>query len=193
MVRRGFVLCAVVLALGAPRVAAACSGPADVPTDPQWRFEEYDLIVRGTIVRVQTPYEWVDGDWQLDPLAARYWEWRGSRGGSLTVAVSESWKGPASGRMTLVRDGPDSCCGMRPTEVGEELLIYAREWEGEFGVDGMCTPMTPIEDAGRDLAYLGEGEAVRADAGRSGRFGLVALGLLVVGAGGLILWRRAGA
>jgi hypothetical protein len=181
----------VLMLLGKP--ALACDAPPGYPNTPESRWLEFDVIARGTVKSFSSRTRWLDGHWDtsegswmtklLDDLGAE----TDSR---VVIAVDEAWRGVEFDAIVVHDDGPDTCCGMRHFEVGDEVLVYAKADEGKLWVNGYCAPIMPIADAQADLDYLGPGQReFRSLALRRASYGaLVAIPLLLLG--GLLLRRR---
>lgn len=74
---------------------------------------------------------------------------------TVTLRVSEVWKGPVRGTLEVTMPSQDSACRY-PFEEGREYLVYASGGR-DLGVS-LCSPTTPLSKAGADLAALGNGE-----------------------------------
>lgn len=78
-------------------------------------------------------------------------------GGNDTVSlrVSEVWKGPDQGTLQVSTPSQGGACGYH-FEEGREYLVYAH---GKQGLKThICTETKPLAEADADLAVLGEGE-----------------------------------
>ena len=87
---------------------------------------------------------------------------------TVTIRVSEVWKGPMRGTLEVTTPTDETACGY-PFEEGREYLVYAgqgfKEETGRVGrrpsdlkrVD-ICSETKPLSEAGADLEALGEGE-----------------------------------
>jgi hypothetical protein len=106
----------------------------------------------------------------------------GKQGGTATVTlrVSEVWKGPEQGTLEVATSSQESACGY-PFEEGLEYLVYA---EQGFKVH-LCSETKPLSKAGMNLQMLGDGERPGDDAPLPDTSGGVA-GLGVVGLAGVV-------
>ena len=77
---------------------------------------------------------------------------------TVTLRVSEVWKGPQRGTLEVSMPSQESACRY-PFEEGQEYLVYASGGR-DLGVS-LCSLTKPISKAGADLAVLGEGEKPR--------------------------------
>jgi hypothetical protein len=74
---------------------------------------------------------------------------------TVTLRVSEVWKGPERGTLEVTMPSQDSACRY-PFEEGRKYLVYA-SGKRDLGVS-LCSPTRPLSEAGPDLAVLGNGE-----------------------------------
>lgn len=106
-------------------------------------------------------------------------------GGNDTVSlrVSEVWKGPDQGTLQVSTPSQGGACGYH-FEEGREYLVYAH---GKQGLKThICTETKPLAEADADLAVLGEGERPPGGEVLSDTSGGVS-GLAMAGVAGLAL------
>ncbi len=77
---------------------------------------------------------------------------------TVTLRVSEVWKGPQRGNLEVSMPSQDSACRY-PFEEGQKYLVYASG--GRDLEVSLCSPTKPLSKAGADLAVLGDGEKPR--------------------------------
>ena len=81
----------------------------------------------------------------------------GGRESTVTLRVSEVWKGPGQQTVQFTTPVDDGISCAFPFEEGREYLVYA---SGEQDLEvGGCSETKPLSTAGADLALLGESEA----------------------------------
>ncbi len=115
--------------------AHACS--CIVPGSPVEEMENTTLVFSGTAVDVQS-YSDAPG---LSPM-----------GYYVTFEVIDSWKGADANVVTVHTNGDSAACGY-PFEEGEQYMVYATEFEGEFQVYS-CGLTSLLAYA--DVSQLGE-------------------------------------
>jgi hypothetical protein len=104
--------------------------------------------------------EVADIDWPLFPL---------SSGAPMTVTfrVSESWKGPERGLLSVKTPVSGASCGY-PFGSGKRYLVYASGASigEEEGLEvQLCGQTEPLSEAGTDLKALGDGKALPGTSG----------------------------
>lgn len=170
--------------------ALACDAPPSYPDSPKERLDAFDVVARGTVKSSRSWTRWTEHGWDMSEhswwtkLLMKVSEYD-SR---IVINVDEAWKGVVFDEIVVQDDGPDTCCGMRHVEVGDEVLVFAKAFEGTLWIDGRCAPMIPLADAQADLDYLGPGQ--REFRSRAARRLLGYLAALPILLGGLLLWRR---
>ena len=75
---------------------------------------------------------------------------------TVTLRVSEVWKGPEQGTLEMSTPSQEPACGY-PFEEGQEYLVYAYGKEGPFKVD-LCSETKPLSKAGASLQVLEDGQ-----------------------------------
>ena len=75
---------------------------------------------------------------------------------TVTLRVSEAWKGTDQGTLEVRTPSQEIACGYH-FEEGREYLVYAYGKGEPFKVD-LCTETKPLSEAGADLALLGNSE-----------------------------------
>jgi hypothetical protein len=114
---------------------------------------------------------------------------------TVTLRVSEVWKGPEQGTLEVRTHSQGSACGYH-FEEGKEYLVYAYGKEAPFKTDA-CTETKPLPEASPDFEALGNG-ATAGDGGdtlsdtsggfpRLDVFGIVGLAVAVAS---LVVLRR---
>ena len=78
------------------------------------------------------------------------------RTATVTLRVSEVWKGPEQGTLEVSTPSQETACGY-PFEEGQEYLVYAYGKEEPFKVD-LCSETKPLSKAGASLQVLGDGQ-----------------------------------
>ena len=73
---------------------------------------------------------------------------------TVTLRVSEVWKGPEQKTLEVETADSESICGY-PFRSGERYLVYA----GEDMPVGLCGETKPLSESSADLEALGDGEA----------------------------------
>jgi hypothetical protein len=79
------------------------------------------------------------------------------RSATVTLRVSEVWKGPRQQTVQLTTDVADGISCGYPFEEGQEYLVYAYGWRQGLVADG-CTETKRLSEAGTDLEVLGAGK-----------------------------------
>ncbi len=138
-----------------PDCAFACSC-APLPGTPKERAREAlsgsTAVFSGEVVEFEKPppdTAMVEGTMLTVMGDAR-------RKATVTLRVSEVWKGPRQQTVTITTEADSSMgCGY-PFEEGWEYLVYATG--GEPSVS-LCGETKPLSDADADLEALGDGEA----------------------------------
>jgi hypothetical protein len=171
--------------------ALACDAPPGYPGTPAARLSQLDVVARGTVTSLRSRSSQAEGRWvfpdnetfwgaMLELLPPDYHS-------RLVIEVDEAWKGVTFDEIVVHDEGP-GCCGTSYAEVGDEVLVYARAYEGVLWTDGRCAPIFQIADAQADLDYLGPGQReLRSKALQRALIGVVAVPIVL---GGLLLWRR---
>ena len=138
-----------------PDCASACSYAA-LPGTPQKQarkaLSDSTAVFSGEVVDLEKP--------PPDTAMVEGTMWTvvggGEREATVTLRVSEVWKGPRQQTMTITTEGDSSVgCGY-PFEEGQEYLVYAAG--GDPSVN-LCGEIKPLSEARADLEALGSGEA----------------------------------
>jgi hypothetical protein len=79
------------------------------------------------------------------------------RPATVTLRVSEAWKGPRQQAVRLTRDVADGISCGYPFQEGQEYLVYAYRGQQGLVSDG-CTETKRLSEANADLTALGDGE-----------------------------------
>lgn len=155
----------VALMISADARACSCADFGASPTGIIHR----DAVFRGTVVEVSQP--WIlrpNADGKLDPVLGRLAYYTDATV-TVRLQVHEAWKG-VNTREVVLDVGDGWCCncslGTSFGKLGDELLVYANQYEGALHV-GFCGPPIPIEHAGPYLDALGPGQRSLAP-GRTG-------------------------
>jgi hypothetical protein len=77
---------------------------------------------------------------------------------TVTLRVSEVWKGPEQGTLEVRTSSQESACGYSFKEA-KEYLVYAYGKEEPFETD-LCTETKPLSEASLDFEALGNGATV---------------------------------
>lgn len=80
----------------------------------------------------------------------------GKNGLDVEIQVDRSWKKARCGTVVVQTPSDSAACGFG-FEVGKSYLVYATIQQGKLGTT-ICSRSRAIEDAGEDLAALGEPE-----------------------------------
>jgi hypothetical protein len=123
---------ALVLGLGLSDMALACS--CAPPPPPAQARDAADSVFSGTVLSV-TP---------------------GKNGLDVEIQVDRSWKQAGCGTVVVQTPSDSAMCGYG-FEVGKSYLIYADMQKGKLSTN-LCSRTRTIEEAGEDLAALGEPE-----------------------------------
>jgi hypothetical protein len=79
------------------------------------------------------------------------------RTATVTLRVSETWKGPEQGTLEVNTPSQETACGY-PFKEGQEYLVYAYGKEEPFKTD-FCSQTKLLSKAGANLRVLGEGQS----------------------------------
>lgn len=123
---------ALVLGFGLSDMAIACS--CAPPPPPAQARDAADSVFSGTVLSV-TP---------------------GKNGLDVEIQVDRSWKKARCGTVVVQTPSDSAMCGYG-FEVGKSYLIYADMQKGKLSTN-LCSRTRTIEEAGEDLAALGEPE-----------------------------------
>lgn len=123
---------ALVLGFGLSDMALACS--CAPPPPPAQARDAADSVFSGTVVSV-TP---------------------GKNGLDVEIQVDRSWKKARCGTVVVQTPSDSAMCGYG-FEVGKSYLVYADMQKGKLSTN-LCSRTRTIEEAGEDLAALGEPE-----------------------------------
>ena len=82
----------------------------------------------------------------------------GGEPATVTLRVSEVWRGPEQGTLEVRTSSQESACGYSFKE-GKEYLVYAYGKEEPFKTD-ICTETKPLSGASPDFEALGNGATV---------------------------------
>ena len=113
------------------------------------------------------------------------------RTATVTLRVSEVWKGPEQGTLEVATSSQESACGY-PFEEGQEYLVYA---ERGFKVH-LCSETKPLSKAGMNLQLLGDGQRpgeevpVPDTSGGVGGLGVLGLAAVAAATAALLVLRR---
>ena len=137
-----------------PDCASACM--CAIEGSPEERAREAiadsDAVLSGEVVDLDKPppdTEMVEGT-MLTVVGG------GDRKATVTLRVSEVWKGPGQQTVRFTTPVADGISCAHPFEEGREYLVYAN---GVQDIDvGGCSETKPLSAAGADLALLGDGE-----------------------------------
>ena len=117
----------------------------------------------------------------------------GGREATVTLRVSEAWKGPKQRTVQFTTPVADGMSCAHPFKEGREYLVYA-DGEQDLKVGG-CSETKTLSDADVDLALLGNGEALEeggtlsdTSGGISVRAMAVLAGLVMAGSFVLAMW-----
>ena len=139
--------------LSAVASAEACS--CGTPPSPSSALHEADRVFRGVVVS-STPMEIRAGSTSSnDPMVVEF-------------DVKQVWKGAMDARVSLWTAREESSCGY-PFEVGREYVVYTSQAmrkpvDGLPGLmTGRCSRTALLEEAGEDLADLGDGKMIALD------------------------------
>ena len=136
-----------------PDCASACTcavegGPKERATEA---IAGSDAVLSGSVVELEKEppdTEMVEGT-MLTVMGG------GGRKATVTLRVSEVWKGPRQQTVTITTEADSGVgCGY-PFEEGREYLVYAT---GEDPSVGLCGETKPLSGADADLEALGEGQ-----------------------------------
>jgi hypothetical protein len=158
IVRSAIVAVALLVALFTFSTKAHACSCATFATSPEGILHN-DVVFRGTVIGYAVP-------WALQPRPDKTLGRVRGRVAAYTHAtvtvqmeVHEAWKGMDT-REVVIDVGNGFCCncslGTDFGRPGQELLVYANEYEGALRV-GFCHPPIPIENAGPYLEALGPG------------------------------------
>ena len=165
------VLLTLALSALLPDCATACSC-GTVPGTPQETLSGSKAVFSGEVV-----------DFEKPPPATKMIEgtmWTVMGGGgpeaTVTLRVSEVWKGPRHQTMTVTTEADSGMgCGY-PFEEGRDYLVYAT---GEEPSICLCSETKPLSEAGTDLETLGDGEKPEYGGTLSDTSGGVSVGAMV--------------
>ena len=137
-----------------PDCASACM--CAIEGSPKERAEKAiagsDAVFSGEVVELEKPpreTEMVEGT-MLTVLGG------GDRKATVTLRVSEVWKGPGQQTVRFTTPVADGISCAHPFKEGREYLVYAN---GVQDLDvGGCSETKPLSAASVDLALLGDGE-----------------------------------
>ncbi len=141
------VLTGLGIVLLAPDSASACScaGGGSKKEMVEWALSHPGAVFTGEVIDLQ----------------------KGSSSSSVTLRVSEVWKGPQRETIQVSTPSYGASCGY-PFKEGQEYLVYAY-WGNQgtpprpaLKVD-LCSSTKPLSEAGADLALLGNGEEPKDD------------------------------
>ena len=140
-----------------PDCASACTcavegGPKERATEA---IAGSDAVLSGSVVELEKEppdTEMVEGT-MLTVMGG------GGRKATVTLRVSEVWKGPEQQTVRFTTPVADGISCAHPFEEGGEYLVYANGEQG-LGVGG-CSETKPLSGADVDLALLGNGEKPR--------------------------------
>ena len=105
---------------------------------------------------------------------------------SVEIEVDTVWKGPVTST-TFVYTTHGPSCGYPGLEVGEDFLVFAREWDG-LTVVGRCSGTQPLEYAEEVLRALGEGYAPEpGDEERAAGLGMLLLAAFALAVAAILL------
>ncbi len=154
--RRSHLKSLLILAVGiamaaslawAPKASHACS--CLPPGPPRESLESSAAVFAGKVMSIETK-QGVALPGGEDGFLPSHHEVR--------LQVSRSWKGKASGTVTVTTQEHSASCGYG-FETGREYLVYAHDTEdGGLGVS-LCSRTAPLENAQDDVAALGQGTA----------------------------------
>ena len=137
-----------------PDCASACM--CAIEGSPKERAEKAiagsDAVFSGEVVELEKPppdTEMVEGT-MLTVVGG------GDRKATVTLRVSEVWKGPGQQTVRFTTPVADGISCAHPFKEGREYLVYAN---GVQDLDvGGCSETKPLSAASADLALLGDGE-----------------------------------
>jgi hypothetical protein len=114
------------------------------------------------------------------------------RTATVTLRVSEVWKGPEQGTLEVATSSQESACGY-PFEEGQEYLVYAYGKRG-LKVD-LCSQTKPLSKAGASLQVLEDGQRPRGEplpdtSGGVAGLGVVGLAAVAAATATLLLLKR---
>ena len=116
------------------------------------------------------------------------------RTATVTLRVSEVWKGPGQETLEVSTPSQEMACGY-PFKEGQEYLVYAYGKEEPFKVD-LCTETKPLSKAGMNLQLLGDGQRpgeevpVPDTSGGVGGLGVLGLAAVAAATAALLVLRR---
>jgi hypothetical protein len=120
--------------------ACSCGGGGSQKEIVEWALSHPGAVVSGEVIEVD----------------------KGSSSSTVTLQVSEVWKGPQQETLKVYTPSYGAACGY-PFKEGQEYLVYAY-WGNQgtpprpgLKVD-LCSSTKPLSNAGEDLALLGKGE-----------------------------------
>lgn len=125
-------ICALALILGLAISDAALACSCAPPGPPDKARDAADAVFSGKVLGVNSAASGLEVD----------------------IRVEGSWKGIPC-ETVVVRTASDSAMCGYTFEVGRTYLIYAHQQEGAFSTN-LCTRTRPIDEAGEDLAALGD-------------------------------------
>lgn len=132
MNKKTILALALVLGFGLSDMALACT--CAPPPPPAQARDAADSVFSGTVLSI-TP---------------------GKNGLDVKIQVDRSWKSARCGTV-VVQTPPDSAMCGYSFEVGKSYLIYADLEKGKLSTS-LCSRTRTVEEAGEDLAALGEPE-----------------------------------
>lgn len=103
---------------------------------------------------------------------------------TVSLRVSEVWKGPERGTIQVSTPTQGSACGY-PFKEGQEYLVYADEGKQGLQVNA-CGPTKPLSEAQANLEVLGAGKNPTGGEALSDTSGVVSAGAMV-GVAGLVM------
>ena len=122
--------------------AKACSCMR--PPPPLDALKQADAVFEGRVVRVPPNTAEQGGN---DMQRVEY-----------EFAVSRTWKGPSSEKITLQTTASSAACG-RSFQLGETYLVYSHQQDG-IASDHLCSRTSLASEATEDFAALGSGQQI---------------------------------
>lgn len=147
----------------APAYACSCAAPPSALE----ALAQASAVFTGRVVGIDTPagYEPLRVDFEVETV----------------------WKGPVEAQVEIRTARDSAACGFA-FEKNASYLVYAYEADGDLHTN-LCSRSAPLGQAGEDMAALGPGTAPVPPQVPT-RWPVVAAGVALVFAGGLLILRR---